>query len=35
MYPYGYSGGFELEAFTSRYYELLKALNLLPLEDNN
>jgi len=35
MYPYGYSRGFELQAFTSGYYELLKALKLLLPEDNN
>ena len=35
MYPYGYSRDFELQAFTSGYYELLKALRLLLQEDNN
>jgi len=31
----GFSRGFELQAFNSGYYELLKALKLLLLEDNN
>jgi hypothetical protein len=35
MCPYGYSRGFELQAFTSEYDELLKALKLLLREDNN
>jgi hypothetical protein len=34
MCPFGYSRGFELQAFTSGYYELSKALQLLLLEDH-